>query len=131
MVRGLAVLTTLLFPLAACGGSEDAAESPRSETPQAEAAAVESPEDVQIVEVRVEGDTYLFTPENVQAGKPVRLVFDPNGLPGCSRDVTLPDFDIAKVISAGDATIDFTPVGQGSINVVCSMNMYRGTLVVE
>ena len=131
MVRGLAVLTTVLYPLTACGGSEDAAESPPSETPRAEAAAVGSPEDVQIVEVRVEGDAYLFTPENVQAGKPVRLVFDPDGLPGCSRDVTLPGFDIAKVISAGDATIDFTPVAQGSVDVVCSMSMYRGTLVVE
>ena len=61
----------------------------------------------------------------------MRLVFDPDGLPGCSRDVALPEFDITKTIVAGDVTIDFTPTAAGTIAVACTMNMYRGSLVAE
>jgi plastocyanin domain-containing protein len=127
----MAVWMLLLLPMTACAGENEAADTPTPETPSAEAAGVETPEGLQIVQVRVEGNAYLFSPATVQAGEPVRLVFDPNGLPGCSRDVTLPDFDIAKVISAGDETIEFTPEARGPIAVVCSMNMYRGTLTAE
>jgi plastocyanin domain-containing protein len=89
------------------------------------------PEDVQIVQVTVQETEYVFSPTSVQAGIPVRLVFDPNGLPGCSRSVTLPDYDLTKTIAEGDATIDFTPEGEGPIAVACTMNMYTGTLAVE
>ena len=130
-MRKLVGMVLLGFPLTACGGADEAGETPAADTPQVEAPAAETPEGLQIVQVRVEGDAYLFSPETVQAGKPVRLVFDPNGLPGCSRDVTLPGYDIAKVISAEDATIDFTPETQGPIAVACSMDMYRGTLLAE
>jgi plastocyanin domain-containing protein len=88
-------------------------------------------QDVQIVQVTVQETTYVFSPATVQAEKPVRLVFDPNGLPGCSRSVTLPDYDITKTVEEGDATIEFTPSGEGPITVACSMNMYTGTLVAE
>ena len=124
-------LILLFFPISACGGSDEASEEPIVEAPAAETLATETPEDLQIVHVRVEGDVYLFSPASIQAGHPVRLVFDPARLPGCSRDVAIPDFEIAKVISAEDATIEFTPVAPGPIAVACSMDMYRGTLVVE
>ncbi len=89
------------------------------------------PEDVQIVQVTVQESEYIFSPASIQAALPVRLVFDPDGLPGCSSSVTLPDYDITKTIEEGDATIDFTPKGEGPIAVACSMNMYTGTLVAE
>ena len=89
------------------------------------------PEDAQIVQVTVQETKYIFSPASVQAALPVRLVFDPNNLPGCSSSVTLPDYDITKTIEEGDATIDFTPKGEGPIAVACSMNMYTGTLVAE
>ncbi len=88
-------------------------------------------EEPQIVQVTVQDAEYIFSPASVQAGMPVRLVFDPNGLPGCSRSVTLPDYDITKTIAEGDATIDFTPKGEGPIAVACTMNMYTGTLVAD
>jgi plastocyanin domain-containing protein len=119
------------FPLAACGGADENADAPAADTPSAEAPVAEEPEDLQIVQVSVEGDEYLFSPAVVEAGKPVRLVFDPDGLPGCSRDVTLPAYEIAKVIASGDATIEFTPETEGPIAVACSMDMYRGTLMVQ
>jgi plastocyanin domain-containing protein len=130
-MRILLGLLLLGFPLAACGGSSDNADATETEAPPVEAVEAEAPENLQIVQVRVEGDAYLFSPVSVQVGNPVRLVFDPAGLPGCSKDVAIPDFEIAKVISAEDATIDFTPEAQGPVAIACSMNMYRGTLLVE
>ena len=89
----------LVFPLTGCGGADEAADAPATDTPSAEAPVVETPEDLQVVQVRVEGDEYLFSPASVQAGKPVRLVFDPQGLPGCSRDITLPAYEITSSVS--------------------------------
>lgn len=121
----------LAFPFTACGGSGEAGDTPAADTSPADTPVVETPEDLQIVHVRVEGDTYLFSPASVQAGEPVRLVFDPNGLPGCSRDVTLPAYEITKMITDGDATLEFTPQAEGPIAVACTMDMYRGTLLAE
>ena len=95
------------------------------------APAQEMPEGLQVVQVKVEGNAYIFSPTSIQTGNPVRLVFDLDNLPGCSRDVTLPGFDITKTITAEDATIEFTPEAQGPIAVQCTMNMYRGTLVAD
>jgi plastocyanin domain-containing protein len=86
---------------------------------------------VQIVQVAVEGNEYTFSPASVQAGVPVRLVFDPDELPGCSRSVTLPEYEIVKTMVEGDSIIEFTPSGEGPIAVACTMNMYTGTLVAE
>ncbi|MBT8398816.1 MAG: hypothetical protein HKO65_00120 [Gemmatimonadetes bacterium] len=130
-MRMLIGLCLLSFPLVACGGEVEEAKPADAPTPPTEAAEVEAPEDLQIVQVRVEGDEYLFSPPGVRAGFPVRLIFDPAGLPGCSRDVAIPDFQIAKVISPEDATIEFTPETQGPVSVACSMDMYRGELRVE
>ena len=131
MMRILVGMVLLGLPLTACGGADEAADTSTADTPSAEAPAPEVPEGLQLVQVRVEGNAYIFSPTSIQTGKPVRLVFDLNNLPGCSRDVTLPDFDITKTISAGDTTIEFTPEAQGPIAVQCTMNMYRGTLVAD
>jgi len=127
-------MVLLVFPLTACGGANETADTPPVDTPpvdtpSADAPSAETPEGIQIVQVTVEGSEYLFSPTSVQAGIPVRLVFDPNGLPGCSRDVTLPDYEITKTIASEDATIEFTPEVEGPIAVACTMNMYRGTLL--
>ena len=108
---GLAVLAT------ACSGAEGN-----------DAAATDG---IQVVQVGVEGSEYTFAPASVQAGVPVRLVFNPDELPGCSRSVTLPDYDITKTIEEGDATIEFTPTSEGPVSVACTMNMYKGTLAVD
>ena len=113
----------------ACGGTDGNDPEPAGD---AEPAANTAPApDVQIVQVTVQGNAYVFSPASVQGAKSVQLVFDPNGLPGCSRTVMLPDYDITKTIVEGDATIEFTPSGEGPITVACSMNMYTGTLVAE
>jgi len=124
-MRIFVAMVLLVFPFTECGGESETADTPPAETFPVEAPA----EDIQIVQVTVEGSEYIFSPTTVQAGKAVRLVFDPNGLPGCSRDVMLPDYDITKAIAVGDATIEFTPEVEGPIAVACTMNMYTGTLL--
>ncbi len=112
----LAVFPLILMAFA-CGGSDG------------NEAAVE--DGVQVVQVSVQDANYIFSPPNVQAAHPVRLVFDPGNLPGCSKSVTIPAFAIEKEVVEGDATIEFTPTAEGPIEVACSMNMYTGTLVAE
>jgi plastocyanin domain-containing protein len=110
---------------AACSSADENEAVPPVEVPVAEATGV------QVVQVTVQGSTYRFSPATIQADMPVRLVFDPSSLVGCSRSVTLPDYDIEKTMKVGDATIDFTPSGEGPIAVACTMNMFTGTLVAE
>jgi len=124
-------LLLLAFPITACGGSSETAETPEVDPIPVEATEAEAPENLQLVQVRVEGNEYLFSPASVEAGKPVRLIFDPSGLPGCSKDVTLPQYEITKFIESGNATIEFTPEAEGPVAVACTMDMYRGTLLVE
>ena len=130
-MRILIGLILLALPLIACGGTQENADPSDSGQAPSEPVQALEPENVQIVRVRVEGDAYIFFPASVRAGTRVRLVFDPAGLPGCSRDVAVPAFQVTKVISAEDATIEFTPEEEGPIAVACSMDMYRGTLMVE
>ena len=130
-MKTLVRMVLLVFPLAACGGANEAADTPSVDTPSADAPSAETPEGIQIVQVTVEGREYLFSPTSVQAGMPVRLVFDPEGLPGCSSDVMLADYEITKKIAVGDATIEFTPEAAGPVAVACTMNMFRGTLLAE
>jgi len=78
-MKTLAGLMVLVFPLTACGAPDEPPETPADEMPQVEIPASETPEDLQVVQVRVEGDAYLFSPASVRAGHPVRLVFDPDG----------------------------------------------------
>ena len=126
----LRVAMIVLAALAtACGGPDGNDPAPAGDVEPAANSATAP--DVQIVQVTVQGNAYVFSPASVQAAKSVQLVFDPNGLPGCSRTVMLPDYDITKTIVEGDATIEFTPSGEGPITVQCSMNMFTGTLVVE
>jgi plastocyanin domain-containing protein len=124
---GLAVLALAILATACSRRDTNDAAPPE----EAQAAPSEQPADVQIVQVSVQGNAYVFSPASVQAGLPVRLVFDPTGLPGCSRSVTLPDYEITKTIQEGDETIEFTPESAGPVAVACTMNMFTGTLVAE
>jgi plastocyanin domain-containing protein len=124
------IAVTVLAAACTRAGGNDTAPS---EDPAAagDAQVVQASSGVQIVQVTVRGTEYGFSPASVQVGRPVRLVFDPNGLPGCSRSVTLPDYDITKTIEEGDPTIEFTPRSEGPIIVACTMNMFTGTLLAR
>ncbi len=86
---------------------------------------------VQEVTLSVQGGSYLPNPIRVKKGVPVRLVADIANMPGCSKSIVIPEFGIRKTVSYGGNTIEFTPAQSGTFKFSCSMNMYRGTIIVE
>jgi plastocyanin domain-containing protein len=51
-------------------------------------------------------------------------------MPGCSKSVVISAFNVKKNLNANDNIIEFTPDKAGTFNIVCSMNMYKGTFTV-
>lgn len=84
----------------------------------------------QTINMRVEGGQYVFEPKAVVKGKHVRIIADVSRIPGCSKSFTIPEYGIRKYLTAADNIIEFTPQKAGQLYVACSMNMYRGILVV-
>jgi plastocyanin domain-containing protein len=87
--------------------------------------------EVQDVKLSVSGAKYILTPSVLKKDVPVRMEADLSTLKGCSRDVVISAFDVRKYLKEGDNIITFTPTKTGTINIACSMNMYRGTFTVE
>jgi copper chaperone CopZ len=86
---------------------------------------------VQMVQLSVQGSNYYPNPIRVKRGIPVQLVADINDMPGCSKSIVIPEFGVKKIVSATDNVIEFTPDKSGTFNFSCSMNMYRGQIIVE
>ncbi len=73
---------------------------------------------------------YKLTPSTLVAGVPVKMNVDLQSVFGCMRDVRIPAFGVSKYVTKGDDIIEFTPTKSGTFNIVCSMNMGRGTFTV-
>jgi len=86
---------------------------------------------VQTVQLSVQGINYYPNPIRVKVGIPVKLVADINNMPGCSKSIVIPEFGIRKILNSSDNVIEFTPTKSGTFQFSCSMNMYRGQIVVE
>lgn len=85
---------------------------------------------VQEIRVRVAGG---FEPAEVrvQAGVPLRLLFDRLERGGCSEEVVFPDFGITRFLPAGQTTaIELVPNQPGFFEFTCGMRMLRGRLNV-
>ncbi len=67
----------------------------------------------------------------LKTGIPVELEVDLSTVSGCMKDVVISEFGVRKYVKEGDNVITFTPDKSGTFNVACSMNMGRGTFVVE
>ena len=67
----------------------------------------------------------------LKAGVPVELEVDLSTVSGCMRSVVISEFGVRKYVTEGDNIITFTPDKSGTFNIACSMNMGRGTFVVE
>ena len=86
---------------------------------------------VQEITVTVRGG-YDPAEIHVQAGRPVRLVFDRQETSSCSEEVLLPDFRIRRFLPANQSTsIEFTPERPGDHEFTCGMGMLRGKLIVR
>ena len=76
---------------------------------------------------------YTSDVKTLKAGVPVKLTLVTNGVAGCARAFTIPDYKISKVLpQTGTETLEFTPGKLGNLTYTCSMGMYSGSFnIVE
>jgi plastocyanin domain-containing protein len=90
-----------------------------------------APGGVQEVAVTVRGG-YRPATVRVQAGRPVRLVFDRQETSGCSEEVVFGDFGVRRFLPAHQRTaVEVTPPAPGTYEFTCGMGMLRGKLVAD
>ena len=92
------------------------------------AARAKEEDGVQTVRITVKGG---YSPQliQVQAGRPVKLVFDRQESGECSSHVVFNDFNIDKTLPAFQtSTIQLTPPKAGDYPFACGMNMLHGML---
>ena len=53
---------------------------------------------VQTATLRVSGATYILEPSTFKRDIPVRIIADINRMPGCSKAVTIPAFNLLKFV---------------------------------
>jgi plastocyanin domain-containing protein len=85
---------------------------------------------VQVVKLSVENGKYVMNPSEIRKGVTVRLEADMSKMPGCSKTIVIPSFNVRKSFTSEDNTVEFTPDKAGTFNIMCSMNMYKGTFTV-
>ena len=85
----------------------------------------------QTATLSVSGSSYILTPSTFKKDVPVKITADVNKMPGCSKVVTIPEFNVFKAVSAKDNTIIFTPTKAGTFRMACTMSMYTTTFTVE
>ncbi|MDP2479003.1 MAG: cupredoxin domain-containing protein [Candidatus Palauibacterales bacterium] len=86
---------------------------------------------VQEIYVRVKGG---YDPDRiaVQAGRPVRLLFNRQETAACSEMVQFPDFGISRALPTGETVaIEIPAPKAGEYPFSCQMGMLRGTLVAR
>ena len=88
---------------------------------------------IQEVELRaLETGFYDNQVIRVKAGMPVRLKFTAEPRSGCGHVLEIPAFGIQEIVRGGETkTVEFTPTQAGEYDYRCSMNMFRGKLIVE
>lgn len=86
--------------------------------------------EVQNVKLSYENYEYKLSPSTLKQGVPVRMEVDLNTVTGCMRSVVINSFGVRQTVREGDNIIEFTPDKSGTFNIVCSMNMGRGTFNV-
>jgi plastocyanin domain-containing protein len=91
---------------------------------------VGSNENAQIIKLSVSGSSFIMNPSEVKVGIPVRIEADMSKMPGCSKSIVISSFNVRKTFTSTDNTVEFTPDKAGTFNIVCSMNMYKGTFTV-
>jgi plastocyanin domain-containing protein len=68
----------------------------------------------------------------VEAGRPVRLVFNRQEADPCSERVVFDAFGVSADLPEGEnIPVEFTPMEPGEYEFACQMGMLRGRLVVS
>jgi len=74
-----------------------------------------------------------YSPDTIQveAGQPVRLMFNRQESSPCSEKVVFDAFGLSADLPEGETVpVEFTPTAPGSYEFACQMGMLRGRVVV-
>lgn len=85
---------------------------------------------VQVVKLTFDDKGYVVTPSTVTKGVPVRMDVDLATVKGCMRTVVINAFNVKQTVKDGATTIEFTPSKSGKIDIICGMNMGKGSFNV-
>jgi plastocyanin domain-containing protein len=85
---------------------------------------------VQVVKLTFDDKGYVVTPSTVTKGVPVRMDVDLATVKGCMRTVVINAFNVKQTVKDGATTIEFTPSKSGKIDIICGMNMGKGSFTV-
>jgi plastocyanin domain-containing protein len=84
----------------------------------------------QVVKLSFDDKGYVVTPATVTKGVPVRMEVDLATVKGCMRTVVINAFNVKQTVKEGATTIEFTPSKSGKIEIICGMNMGKGSFTV-
>jgi plastocyanin domain-containing protein len=84
----------------------------------------------QVVKLTFDDKGYVVTPDTVTKGVPVKMEVDLNTVKGCMRTVVISAFNVKQTVKEGATTIEFTPSKSGKIEIICGMNMGKGSFTV-
>ena len=85
---------------------------------------------VQNVKLTFDDKGYVVTPATMTKGVPVRMEVDLQTVKGCMRTVVIDAFGVKQTVKEGETVIEFTPSKTGKIQIVCGMNMGKGSFTV-
>ncbi|MTI53232.1 sulfite exporter TauE/SafE family protein [Geosporobacter ferrireducens] len=77
----------------------------------------------QIIDLTITSRNYIPSTPVVQAGIPLRIHLDVQGINGCNNPIAIPQYGIEKDLTSGEAFIEFTPDKEGPITITCWMGM--------
>jgi uncharacterized protein len=84
----------------------------------------------QVVKLTFDDKGYVVTPATVTKGVPVKMEVDLDTVKGCMRTVVINAFNVKQTVKTGETTIEFTPTKSGKIDIICGMNMGKGSFTV-
>jgi uncharacterized protein len=86
----------------------------------------------QTVQITATSDGYSPAITRAQAGIPTTLLIRSDDAQGCIRAFTVPDLGIQQILPAnGERRIDIGELRPGTLDYVCGMGMYTGTITAN
>lgn len=87
--------------------------------------------DYQEVDMQIKADGYSPDVIIAKKGIPLKINLTSDNDAGCAIDIVFPEFNINRTVPAGSSeVIEIMPERKGTYNYRCSMDMYRGKLII-
>ncbi len=86
---------------------------------------------VQEVDLKINASGYFPDKKKKKKDIPLKINVHSDNDAGCATDIVFPDFNIEKIIPAGSSDmIEIPPSKEGTFNFRCSMDIFRGKLII-